>query len=270
MRALPLLALSLSACAEPTGHLVIRGWAEDAVPDGFAAEDTDGWAVTFDHWYTAFHNINLRDQDSGDELWSSGESLVADWKVITSPALLGATDVAAGRHDFGFRIGTPVAGTSNLVGGIPGSVASDMTTNGWSHLVIGSATNGVDTKTFQLGFGLDVSYESCENGYDGSAGVIVNKNDETFADIYVHADHLLWDQLGTEEASLAFQAWADADADADGAITQAELEAVDLATIGYEAAGIDVTNLWEFVSFSVAIMAHLNGEGECVARGFEE
>lgn len=265
IRSLPLAAL-LAGCVDTSGTLIVRAWAEDTVPDGITT--SDGWTVSFEHWYTAFLDINLDDQETADEVWSSGTSLVADWKVTDSPRQLGATDQPAARYDLGFHIGPPAAGTTNLIGEIDGTVANEMTTEGWAHLVIGSATNGADTKTFRLGFPLDVAYETCENGYDGSTGVIVKKSDETFADIYMHADHLLWNELGTEEASLTFQAWADADAD--GAITQADLEGVDLATIGYEAAGIDVANLWEFVRYSVALMAHLNGEGECLARGAED
>ena len=58
---------------------------------------------------------------------------------------------------------------------------------------------------------LDLAYENCQNGADDSEGVVVNAGETTQADVYVHADHMLWDQLGTEEATLAFQAWADAD-----------------------------------------------------------
>ena len=48
-----------------------------------------------------------------------------------------------------------------------------------------------------------------------------------------------------------------------------ELAAVDVIAAGYETAGVDVTNLAEFITFSVSQMAHLNGGGGCTARGGE-
>lgn len=262
MRVLPLLLVA--ACGSTTGDLLPRVWAEETVTDGFAAADTDGWEVSFDSWITTIGGVTLTDPADGAAIASDDGLYAVEWKGAAEPIALTALSAPAGRSQFGFIIAPATDAVTNL--GADADAVAEMVDAGWSHLVSGQGTKDGVTKTFHLGFDLDLAYENCENGADGSEGVVINAGETTQADVYVHADHMLWDQLGTEEAALAFQAWADADADADGVITADELAAVDIATIGYEATGIDVANLWEFVAFSMSIMGHLNGEGECLAR----
>ena len=60
------------------------------------------------------------------------------------------------------------------------------------------------------------------------------------------------------------QAIADADADADGVVTLAELEAVPVATLGYQVGQYsEVTNLAQFVGFLTQTLGHVDGEGHC-------
>ena len=80
----------------------------------------------------------------------------------------------------------------------------------------------------------------------------------------MHGDHLFYDDLEDAEAEVAFGVLAAADADADGTITRAELEAVDVAQTGYGVGQYsDVTDLWAFVEHLTRTLGHIDGEGHC-------
>ena len=58
-----------------------------------------------------------------------------------------------------------------------------------------------------------------------------------------------------------------ADADDDGAITQAELAAVQVAPLGFQVGQYaDVTDLGAFVSHLTQTMGHVDGEGHCIVE----
>lgn len=260
-------ALLLAACGGGTGAVQVSAWAEDTVIEGM--ETDDGWAISFDHWVTGLGELHLDGVDKGETVAEVEGPWVADWAA--APELIDLSlieDLPAERYDFGFVI-HPITAESDLLTPIPDGVLETMLAEGYVHHIAGSATKDGATLRFAWGFDAVVDYERCTNGEDGTSGVAVPDGGEVEAQIWLHADHLLWDQLGTEEASLAFDGIAAADADGDLNITAEELAAVDLASAGYETAGVDVDNLYEFITFSVSQMAHLNGGGGCTARGGE-
>jgi hypothetical protein len=264
--ALAPLAL-LTACGGGVGQVEVTAWAEETVIEGIATDD--GWQVDFDHWVTGFGEIVLSSVDKGDAVAEAEGPWVADW--AQAGALLPVTtidEVPADRHDFGFSTHV-VLSSSTPVNDVPADVLEVMLNEGYAQHIAGVATKGDQSVAFSWGFPTAVSYGPCANGQDGTDGVAVNEDEATEAQIWFHADHLLWDQLGTEEAGLAFDAIAAADADGDGTVTTDELEAVDVVAAGYETAGVDVADLFDFITFSVSQMAHLNGGGGCTARGYE-
>jgi hypothetical protein len=260
-------ALLLAACGGGSGAVKVTAWAEDTVIEGM--ETDDGWAVSFDHWVTGLGELHLDGVDKGETVAEVEGPWVADWAA--APSLLELSvieDLPAERYDFGFMT-HPIIAESDPLTAIPDGVLETMLAEGYVHHIAGSATKGGATLRFAWGFDAAVDYERCTNGEDGTSGVAVPDSGEVEAQIWLHADHLLWDQLGTEEAGLAFDGIAAADADGDLTITAEELAAVDLVSAGYETAGVDVDNLYEFITFSVSQMAHLNGGGGCTARGGE-
>lgn len=261
------LLLPLAACGAGSGEVEVKAWAEDTVIEGITTDD--GWQVSFDHWVTGFGELTLTSVDKGDAVAEAEGPWVADWAQADAlVAVETLTDVPADRHDVGFSTHV-VLSSSKPVNNVPADVLEVMLSEGYVHHIAGSATKGEATVRFAWGFAEAVTYGPCTNGADGTDGVAVSDGESTALELWFHADHLLWDQLGTEEAGLAFDAIADADADADGAVSAAELEAVDLVTAGYETAGVDVADLYDFINFSVAQMAHLNGGGGCTARGYD-
>jgi hypothetical protein len=67
--------------------------------------------------------------------------------------------------------------------------------------------------------------------------------------------------------SLRFDALAAADADVDGAVTLAELEAKPLDVRLYNPSGLGAVNFGAFVTSLARTVGHFRGEGECTVRG---
>jgi TonB family protein len=96
--------------------------------------------------------------------------------------------------------------------------------------------------------------------------------DAGFVELTVHGDHLFYDDLQSEEAVLRFQALADADANQDGDITLAELDAVPLYTVplsngsyGTGALG-NVNTLGDYERTLSRTIGHYRGEGSCNSK----
>jgi hypothetical protein len=253
-----------SGCSGGTGVIYVSTWAEDTVVEGMTTDD--GWDVQFESWVTTFGAVNLSNPDDDQVLVTETGPWIADWAASSTLIPMIAIETNAGeRQRFGFTI-VPMDAEPTAIVPVDAEIQSAMMEAGWSHHIVGTASNGTEELSFAWGFPLSVDYSACINGEDGTDGVTVDKEGSTAAQIWLHADHLLWSRLGTEEAELAFAALAAADADVDGEITTEELAAVDVVDAGYETGGVDVTNLYDFIAFSIAQMAHLNGGGTCTAR----
>ena len=55
-----------------------------------------------------------------------------------------------------------------------------------------------------------------------------------------------------------------ADADDDGEITQAELEAYNITVLpNYGVGSLPIDNMWEYISHMTSTLGHIDGEGHC-------
>ena len=115
------------------------------------------------------------------------------------------------------------------------------------------------TKNFDWVFDEEVHYTECETTTSVTEGAA-----STFQ-ITVHADHYFYDSLVSEDPILVFQGLADADADADGEITRAELEAADIGGLDPGSDG-SVDDLWSWLVAQNATLGHVDGEGHCDAH----
>ncbi len=125
---------------------------------------------------------------------------------------------------------------------------------------------------------------NCTNGLDNTDGIVIRANATTEAEITIHVEHLFWDSLGSELASLRFDAIA-AVAGADKKVTTEEIAMQSLANLK-DAQGMPLVDgnnmpivynpgsvplktqdLLSFIQASGASMAHLNGEGLCTISG---
>ncbi|MCA9712534.1 MAG: hypothetical protein KDK70_42290 [Myxococcales bacterium] len=258
-RSAPLVVLALvaSACStEPARtSLRITAWGEDYIEQGIPAEVlSDGWAISFDRFLVAIDAVDME-----------GTPLPGAFVVdLTQPSMgeghaLGEVLVPAEDHPhLSFEI-HPVTEAQAI------SASEDDRTQlldeGLSMLVEGEATRGGETIGFSWGFATSTRYHECHGAAD------LADDPDPSSQLTIHADHLFYDDLDSEEPNVAFDLVASADADGDGEVTPAELRAVDISTqTRYQVGSRDITDLWGFIETQTGTVGHIDGEGHCAQR----
>jgi hypothetical protein len=202
-----------------------EAFAEEGIP---ASQFADGWAVTFSQV-----NVQIADVEV------AGARLAGPFTVDLSVAsggrghTLGTVETSEGHHGGpGYRVlGLVVAGT---------------------------ATRGAEQKTFQWVFDTPVKYSDCE------MAVHVHGGAPGRFEITIHADHLFFDSLVSEEPTLRFDALAAADRDGDGEITASELAQTSVGA--YDVGNTGVRELWGFLEAQARLVGHADGEAHCPAE----
>lgn len=254
---LPLLAATLAATLAAAscsyeGTFEARIYGEEFIEEGIPADAfVDGWTVTFDKFLVVVGDLEV----------DGGAATIPGWHVVdlTTATMgagqaLGRVDTASGTITrFGYRIAPSADAEPTL------ATAADLELiAGHSIYVAGAASRGAETFTFAWAFATDTRYSPCAIAAELEPG------GEASAQITVHADHLFYDDLDSAAPNVAFDLIAGADADADGAITEAELAAVDITgEARYQVGSRDVTDLWGFIAAQTATLGHIDGEGHC-------
>jgi hypothetical protein len=225
-----LALVALAGCGSGgEGTVEVTAYGEPFIEEGIPASAVDdGWALTFRRFAVTVREVSV-----------GGTPIAAQAPVDLAAASsgaghrLGAAQVPAGEHtDAGFTLARIE--------------------------VEGVATKGAAQKTLSWVFDQATRYTDCE-----TTTRVEDAGTATFQ-VTVHADHLLYDSLVAEEPKLRFQPLADADADGDGAITQAELAGTDIGA--YDPGSEDgVDDLWTWLLAQARTLAHVNGEGHCRA-----
>lgn len=214
-----------SATGEGTVNVKVYG--EDYIEKGIPADEMDdGWAITFDKF-----DISIDELKVGGVKITTPDSLDIAGETDGSGHALASGTVPAGEH----------SGPGYSVNRIE---------------MAGSATKDEVTKTFDLTFDAATHYSDCDTTTK------VTDGGESNLELTIHADHLFGDSLVSHEPNVVFQALADADADDDGEITQAELEAADIGSYDPGSEG-GVDNLWDFLVAQSQTLGHIDGEGHC-------
>lgn len=226
---LAIVSSGLTQCtSDPAdGQVEVRVYGEEFIEEGIpATEMADGWAVTFDQFNVVVEDVRIAG------------------KTTTKPAPLDISKASEGKGQ--------AYDTLTVPGG--SHTASSFTIS--SVKLIGKAIKGDITKTFDWTIAVPTQYSGCE-----TTTVVEESKPGTFQ-VTVHADHLFYDSLVSEEPDVRFQALADADADMDGVISQAELMT---AGIGAYDPGSDnnVTHLWGWLEAQSSTLGHVDGEGHC-------
>lgn len=215
------------------GTVRVVAYGEEFVEEGIAASDmNDGWAVSFDRFDVTIENVEVGEKELG-------ESVTVDLSVPSGGAghEVGAVTLPAGQYD----------GSSFEIERI---------------VVEGSATRDDIEKTFSWVFDGSVKYTGCE-----TTTTVVGGKPATFQ-ITIHADHLFYDSLVSEDPPLLFSPLADADADGDGEITSRELETSDIGA--YDPGNENIDDLYDFLIALSGTIGHVDGEGHCVAQPVDE
>ena len=236
--ALTLISLLLASCGGE-GTWTLTTWGEDYIEIGIPAGDfADGCSVVFDRFEVVDSELALLDGD-GAVVGEIAGSMVVDM-AQPGPVELGSVDVPATHYDaVSWRIGPS--------DDEPVSVS-----------VAGTITCGEQAVAFAWDFDTDTTYH-CE-----PEDLTIPAGGEDSTELTVHGDHLFYDSLEDPDAALRGQAFVDADADSDGEVTVAELEAVSVAELGYDVGSrSEVTDLYGFAAFLTRTLGHVDGEGHC-------
>jgi hypothetical protein len=263
-------ALALTACGDDPqpGTLAVSVWGEGFIEEGIPADELiDGWAIGFDAFVVSIGNTVGRAGEDGTDVGDPTFRLVdlAQPTAGAGHALVELADAPPGYYDhFGYELR---AAPNPIAVNVDATTAAAMTAGGYSVWVRGQATKGAETRTFDWGFTTKLTFLHCDLGGDVDGNTLA-------ARATIHADHLFYDDAVSDEPNVAFQLIADADgADgttADGAITFAELAAVDLRgqaryQVGSlrDPAGAAIVNLAQYIVHQVTTVGHINGEGHC-------
>jgi hypothetical protein len=257
------LALADGACGDNIdgslpGTLDVQIYGEQFIEDGIpAGVFADGWSLRFDSFLVSVGEVSATAagadtpalEDDTYRIFELAQSSGGDGFLVLSGRVPGGA-----YDDIGYRI----AGSSEAVAG--NATAEDvalMNESGYAIHVEGQATRGDQRRTFAWGFTMATTYRRCRSvaAIDGVGASSV---------LTIHADHLFYDDLVSEEPSVRFDAMASADGDGDGDVTTDELSAVDITGFErYQVGSFDVTDLWNFVDHQTSTVGHIDGEGHC-------
>jgi hypothetical protein len=249
---------AMSACEPPDAaqaSLRVSIYGEEFIEDKIpAAEVVDGWEIEFSTFLVSVRGI------------------AADGEPVAGAHLFDLTVPSGGEGHEVAEILVPSGLTEHLDyeiapadsfdgGNAPAAQRSMMASSGYSMYVEGTAAREGETKTFAWGFSNATLYTHCHIDRDLAAG------EADSAEITIHADHLFYDDLESEEPNVAFDLLARADVDGDDEVTPAELEGLDItAEARYQVGSRPISDLWGFVAAQTATVGHFDGEGHCDAE----
>lgn len=220
------------------GEWVVSTWGEAYIEEGIPAADfADGCSASFDGFTVQLQDITLLDGAGEDAGALDGAFLVE--LTEPGPQTLGRVAAPATLYDAARARIAPIDGAPSV------SAA-------------GAITCGETTVTFDWRFSTDTTYVCAPEG------LTLPRGGEDTTELTVHGDHLFYDGLESPDAEVRAEAIVDADADLDGVVTQAELQAVPLAPLGYTVGQYsEVTTLGQHVEHLTRTLLHVDGEGHC-------
>ncbi len=282
--ALGSLALGLASMAcgssDPTGSggegtLSFTTWGEEYIEEeipvdpGDGSGFIDGWTVSYDKFLVNFQNIVVADA-RGEMAASMQSSKLFDNTLPGVKRIVDFEAVPAKAWDrISYEI-APVTAATELSTDLPDADKALMIAGGYSLYVSATATKGDVQKRFSWGFAIGTRYNECHSEQDGrdEAGVVVTNNASLEAQLTTHGDHLFYDRLQASPdpaiaTSLRFDTLAAADANDDGEVTLAELDAKTLDVRLYDPSGLGAATHGAFVTSLARTVGHFRGEGEC-------
>lgn len=232
------IPFALIACGDSEedkgeGTVQLTSWGEEIVEEGIPADEfADGWAVEFENFIVTIKDVKI------------GGVTLPDPEPV---------DLAESSNGKGHKLTT---------GTVPGGEHTNASFVIAQVDIKGSATKDEVEKTFDWSFDNATAYTNCDTT------TTVEDGKTTTFQVTIHADHIFANSLVDEELTLEFARLADADADEDGEITKAELEAADPGD--YDAGNIAVDDLWSWLEAAIGTIGHVDGEGHCDAAPLSE
>ena len=269
LRALSLAALVcglalVSACGEDEGEGAQGSgtyratvYGEEFIEEGLPEEVfSDGWSATFERFLVVVHGVEAQGEGGAVEFGGAKVFDLAQGSGGEGHLLAEVPAPAGGWSSLAYTLGPEASATA---GNASDADVSRMKDGGLGVLVEGEARKGDQALRFAWGFDGTTRYRDCETTLGTLADGGVGESQLT-----IHADHLFYDDLTSEEPNVAFDLIASADADADGEVTLEELAAVDITgQARYQVGGEPITDLRAFVTALTRTLGHIDGEGEC-------
>jgi hypothetical protein len=272
-----------ASCASEGGDgtLSVRISGEAAAQSGYPAgegEDqiafTDGWTLDFQKVIVSVTTFSMSTSD-GEDANLAADAVVVDLHQGT-PELWRFDGLAAQRWDsVNYRYTKPPA-RARIVNDVSDEDLTRMQDEGFSLLMEGTARKADRDVKFSWGFPLAIDVMHCQNGLDGTDGIVVRDNAVTNGEITIHLDHLFFDNWAVAEPNLRFDALAEmapegrplslSDLRAQDNLSDlkgADGEPLDLAYDPGSAFHPVPTNLDEFINAAAETTGHWNGEGHC-------
>lgn len=271
------LPLSLSlACSGSTGTVSFVTWGEEyieqqipAVQDGQPLVE-DGWTIRYSKFLVNIGGVRIAD-GSAAPVVAETKTMLVDHKKVGRKALFS--------YELEPKAFSSVAYTISSVNvNTDASLASEedkamMLEEGYSVFVAGTATKGMDSKSFSWGFTTNTLYANCKGEVGGieREGIAIPSGGTDEVELTIHGDHFFYDDLQSPNAKLRFNAIANADLDKDGNIALEELARIQLINIPMaegpygtgNASGVN--NLAQYISKLSQTVGHYRGEGECTS-----
>ncbi len=266
------------------GAVSIRVSGEGAAKEGYPFVKrgveiafADGWSLRFTKYLVSVGDLRLASAE--DEVAFEDRSVYVTDLHLGDPVVATIPGVAARRWErFSFRVVPPPAGAVK-VGAVADADVARMQAGGFNYWVEGTATKAGRTVSFAWGLANPTRATNCTSGVDDTDGVVVRTNSTATAEITFHLDHLFWDTLGSERATLRFDAIAGASDD--DVVTWDELATQRLASLRgpggaplldgagqrvvYDPGSVPLAaqTLQAFMLATSAGQAHLDGLGLC-------
>lgn len=269
-------AASALGCGEGGGQgsVTFTSWGEEYIEQEIpAAEFEDGYSVKYSKFLISIGNVRIADdagavaaEDTTFYLFDHTEAGVKD--VVKFEGLdEGAYTLVS------YETSPAPGGAATKVGKATDADVQLMAAGQYHAYVEGTLTDPMGaTKTFKWGFSVPTLLDECEGDRDGKLthGVVVTDGGDDAVELTVHGDHFFYDDLQSASAVVRGEAIFLADANMDGAIDLAELDATPLPAMHYGTGGAsDVNNLGAFVRFLSRTLGHYRGEGECFVKNPE-
>ncbi len=267
-----LVVTVLSAWEAPVSVVRFTTWGEEYIEDKLPAQVgmengfVDGWSVKYSKFLLVFKDITVA--DTKGTVASKQPGAKAYDLTRKGPVEVYSASIPAGKYE---QVSYAIAPDANVTAGnIDDADLALLKSRNASLLVIGAATKGAVTKTFEWTFTSDTNYLDCEKAEMGGKGVMLTVGTTTTAQLTIHGDHFFYDDLQSPDTKLRFDAIASADLNADNKVTLDELQAVQLTSLpaGQYGTGSvsSVKNLRDFVTSLARTVGHYEGEGECAPK----
>jgi hypothetical protein len=300
LAALTGLAVGCGESATPTGTLQLQLEAEDTITEGLEPgtgdeQIVDGWTVTFEKYILAVGDIDV--EGGGAGVFHEHDVIVADLTQLPEGGLTVARfeGMPAGLWPEVFYETPVVTASAERHSSVSQADFDRMVAGGCTYLIVGTLTNptgqrciGGDatmcTPATEVAFDLCVPaptrFGPCESD-TGIEGVVVVENATTTANFTIHGDHLFFNGFpeGAEGTVTRRAQWlVNADMDADGTVTRADLESIGASGLGqllpsnpsdglpgFQLGGAPVRldDAWDYVVAQLKTQGHFQGEGEC-------